>query len=151
MKKYGQYAESPKTRATHGLTVGDLDDLLEEQKHEDVTKIKCNLNPDHEIPLVEAHAFYHVMLEAPLFDTQTGVRLSTPKKRKFHVRQYNHMLKNHFFNGQQVEVLHNPLKYNEDKERQTLDEPDPETTDPGTDPAKASPEGDDKIPTIKLD
>jgi len=98
-------------RAAHGLTYGDLEKIHDDQVHETVRDIECNKNSDYTIPEYEAKTFFLVLLETPLFDQGTGKRLSTPKLKKFHSRQYHHMIKEKQFTGYTVEVLHNPEEY----------------------------------------
>ncbi len=135
-KKYSQYADVPsKARAGHGLTYEDLDKIRDDQIHGTVKMIKCNLNPDFELPEHEAEQFFHVITEAPFFDSSTGRRLSTPQRRKYHVRQYKHHVKMGYFNGMQVEVLHDPERYEAGQK-------EPEDPEKGKDP---------NIPDVNVD
>lgn len=113
----GKYTDEsnrgPEKRASYNMTMEQMDELHYQQAHDLVPMVKCNISPEDEIKQVEAKHFFYVEMEAPLFDSGTGEKLSTPKKVLYHENMYKHMKKINAFNGYQVRILHDPIKYRE--------------------------------------
>jgi len=116
-KKYTDLSSRrPDHRASHGMTMAQMDDHYYNQQHGLVEMVPCSEDPEVQIKKIEAEYFYYLEMEAVLFDSSTGEKLSVPKRVKYHERMYDHELKKNRFNGYKIRILNNPVKVRERNE-----------------------------------
>jgi hypothetical protein len=108
-----------------GRTHSEMEELRIAQVSGDIEKIKPNrvdkINDEHfkkafsryRIPEHEVNN-YHVAMEARLFNTQTGAKISHPKVQVFDPATFARLLKTNGFHGYTTFILHDPTIKNSD-------------------------------------
>jgi hypothetical protein len=108
-------------QAAHGLTIGQLKEIHEQQKNGSVKMVPANKVSRHMIPAYET-GFVHLSIEKEVYDDDKGVKTSSPRNIKLSVEEFERMSRTEkldprnrkeknpeaAFNGYKVVILHDP-------------------------------------------
>ena len=103
--------QDPSKRVTQdGKTYKDLQELADQQQFGEEPMIKANINPEVKIQAFIEKTHYVLDAEAPLFDQETGEKLSRPVRHVLDIRQFDEWTKKDRLAGQRVKIHHDPTK-----------------------------------------